>query len=74
MSNICLNIEFLAGTSIDKAAEEAIEFVNRLGIAYVQFDFNGVNCSIGRRATVSSVVETYREVMKSDWKWLVCNA
>lgn len=74
MSNICLNIEFLPGTSIAQAAEEAIELVNRLGIAYVQFDFNGVKCSVGRNATVETTVEHYRDATKSKHKWIVCNA
>jgi len=74
MSNVCLNIEFLAGTSIDKAAEEAIELVNKLGIAYVRFDFNGVKCSVGRNAKVETVVEHYLDATKSEHKWIVCNA
>ncbi len=74
MSNVCISVEFLAGTSIDKAAEEAIELVNKMEIAYVRFNFNGVDCSIGRNATVEKVVSSYMSTHKNGVKFMVCNS
>lgn len=41
--NAILPLEFLAGTSIEQAAEDAQKVANLLRVG-VQFEFNGVTC------------------------------
>ena len=64
MSNISVNIELLAGTSIENAVREAAMFAKRMEVAYASFDFNGVKCSVSRRALTLSdekILEKWRE-------------
>lgn len=46
MSNICIDIEFLVGTSIKDAIDEAKELGKKLDVAYVKFEFNSVRFSV----------------------------
>lgn len=46
MSNICIDIEFLAGTSIKDAIDGAKELGKKLDVAYVKFEFNSVRFSV----------------------------
>lgn len=71
MSNISLNVEVLAGTSIESIVKEAKQLAKKLNISYVCFDFNGVNVSIGPNADVEEAVEKFEEVLKKDNEHLV---
>ena len=73
MSCITLNVEIMAGASIYTAFREAHELANKLGIAYVCFDFNGLSISIGRYATIDKFSEMYDNVYASGNKYIVCN-
>lgn len=65
MSNIQLKVEFLAGTNIDNAIQEASMLAFSLGVAYVKFDFNGTPISVPPFADVDQGVLDYqREVRK----------
>jgi len=44
-SNMCINVEFLAGTSIEDALHEAKDMAIFLKVAYLKFNFNGVSVS-----------------------------
>ena len=44
-SNITLSVEFLAGTSIEDALAEARTKAVEWNVAYIKFNFNGVNVS-----------------------------
>lgn len=59
MSNMILNVEFLAGTDIHEAISEAKEKAAYLNIAYVCFKFNGSSFSIGKNANVISCYEKF---------------
>ncbi len=61
--NACLTVEFLAGTEIRRAAEEARAFAIKLDLAYVNFDFNGVSISVGKTADVDSVEKQYIDTL-----------
>lgn len=61
MSNITLNVEFLAGTSIKDAVKEAKDMAIKLDIAYVEFSFNGRSLSIGSRCDIQEAVEGYQD-------------
>lgn len=56
MSKITINIEFLAGTDILTAITEAKEKALKWDVAYVCFNFNGTNFSIGRNANIEEVM------------------
>lgn len=74
MSNICLEVEFLAGTSIEEACAEAISKVNFFGFSYIKFNFNGVSMSVGKNATVDNCVESFHKALKDGkYKFAVVN-
>lgn len=64
-SNICVSVEFLAGTSIEQAVEEAIEKCNLWQAAYVKFSFNGVNMSVRANTSADIAVAKWNEAMNS---------
>lgn len=64
-SNICISVEFLAGTSIEAAVEEAVEKCKLWQVAYVKFSFNGVNMSVKANTYVGHAVFKWNEAMKS---------
>lgn len=59
MSNICIDVEFLAGTDITQAIEEAKQKARQWGVAYVTFSFNGCKFSIGQDANVQKAVDKF---------------
>lgn len=61
MSNLIINVEFLAGTDVKKAISEAKELANKLDIAYVSFEFNGAKFSIGKNADEHQAYEQWTE-------------
>lgn len=73
-SNMCLKVEFLAGTSIEAAVFEASEKARVLGLAYVKFDFNGISMSIKGDADIDKAVKSFNEVLSSGkkHKFVVC--
>ena len=66
-----LNVEFLAGTTIEQAVEEAKIKAEKLDVAYICFSFNGTSFSIGRNADVCEVLEEWRN---KDNKYGICAA
>jgi nitrogenase molybdenum-iron protein alpha/beta subunit len=60
-SNMCVPVEFLAGTDIKQAIREAKEKAQLWNVAYVTFDFNGTSFSIGQNADILHVVSKYHE-------------
>jgi len=54
-----INVEFLAGTSIEGAIQEAKEKARMWGVVYVCFRFNDVRLSIGQDADVDQAVKEY---------------
>lgn len=57
--NAVLNIEFLAGTELKHALSEAKELCINLGIAYVTFNFNGTEISVGKYADVQKSLQEW---------------
>jgi len=60
MSNITIDVEFLAGTTIEQAVSEAKAKAEKWEVAYVCFNFNGAKFSIGRNADVYSAIQDYK--------------
>jgi len=52
-SNMCVDVEFLAGTSIGDAISEAKYKCFLWGVAYVKFNFNGVSV-VFRKIAIST--------------------
>lgn len=74
MSNILLNVEFLAGTDVREAITEAKQFAIKMDIAYVCFSFNGVNCNIGQKADIDWTIEAVMNAMSKDkMKFVISN-
>lgn len=59
-SAMCVEVEFLAGTDVEKAVTEAKLKAAQWDVAYVKFNFNGASFSIGRNADVFEVVQEYK--------------
>lgn len=60
MSRMCIDVEFLAGTDIIEAVEEAKQKARQWNVAYVKFDFNGCSISVGQEACVQRVAARYQ--------------
>lgn len=58
-NNMVLNVEFLAGTTIEAALQEAITKAHECNLAYVCFNFNGVSFSIGQYANIDRALALY---------------
>lgn len=60
MSQMTIEVEFLAGTEIKQAVTEAKEKAALWQVSYVCFKFNGVNFSIGATADIENVLEEWK--------------
>lgn len=65
MSNMCISVEFLVGTTIRTAITEAKEKAISLNVAYIMFSFNGVKISVSSRAYLYDIEERWDEVLSS---------
>jgi hypothetical protein len=63
MSNLSINVEVLAGTSIEKAIVEAKDLAQRMDLAFVKFNFNGVRMSVSRGADVEGMSWRYGKAL-----------
>lgn len=70
-SNMCLYVEFLAGTSVEDAVGEAICKCRDLNLAYVKFNLNGVNVSIKQNSGPDSV-EKIMKAQADGNKYCIC--
>ena len=59
-SNVIITIDFLPGTSIGNAIDEAKQLAYRLGTARVKFEFNGAKFSVSPNADVFDMVMAYK--------------
>lgn len=66
MSNIIINVEFLAGTSVAQAVVEARTLAIQNDLAFVKFEFNGIPFSISQRADVDDCVKQYYKTFDCD--------
>lgn len=74
MSNISIEVEFLAGTSFHVACTEARNKAIEWDVAYIKFDFNGVRVSVGQKATIDDeALKTFHERLNGEHKYLVLN-
>lgn len=60
MSNLSTTVEILAGTSIEQAIIEAKGLAQRMDLAFVKFNFNGVQVSVSQNADVYNLAQDYR--------------
>ena len=70
-SNMTIDVEFLAGTDIADAVQEAKAKAALWCVAYVCFDFNGTKFSIGPNADTGEVLERWKA---RDTKYGICAA
>lgn len=68
-SNMCLNVEFLAGTSLEDALTEAKNKACKFELAYVYFDFNGTTFSVRESGDIEDAIEKFAE---NKLKHIVC--
>lgn len=73
MSRMTIDVDFLAGTSIEEAIKEAKHKALQWDVAYVCFNFNGVSMSIGKNADVQEAVEEWDNALSSQCKFAVVN-
>ena len=74
-SNICINVEFLAETSIEQAIIEAKEKAILWQVVWVEFDFNGVKMSVKANTDVIEAVNKWNtEIEKpiGEHKFVIC--
>ena len=68
-SNMEISVGFLAGTSIEDACTESKEYAIKSNLAYVRFEFNGINCAISQRADIDKAKEKFLDALKEDAKY-----
>lgn len=68
---MCLWVEFLAGTHIDVAIEEATRKAVILDLAYVKFKFNDVSVSVGQGVDMRYAKELWDKKMGENSKHVV---
>ena len=56
-------MEVLAGTSIEEAITEAKDLAQRMNLAFVKFNFNGVRMLISRGADVPALAWRYAKAL-----------
>lgn len=74
-SNMTVKVEFLAGTSIEGAVQEAIQKARLWNVAFVSFNFNGISMSVHSTTNPAEAVEKFRlEMLKSvdEHKFVCC--
>jgi len=59
MSNLMVHVDILAGTTLEEAMQEAKVFCKQLGVAYVTFNFNSLNCRISDEADIEALMQKY---------------
>lgn len=63
-SNMSINVEFLAGTTVEEAILEARLKAFYWDVAYVCFDFSGVKFCISKDAVVSEMLAKYEAIAR----------
>lgn len=66
MSNFSIEVEVLAGTSIEEAIIEAKDLAQRMNLAYVMFNFNGVRMSISQEADIPALAWRYAKALERE--------
>jgi hypothetical protein len=59
MARACMEVEFLAGTDVRDAINEAKRLAKELNLAYIKFKFNGISFSVGSTANTDRAVDKY---------------
>ena len=59
MSKMSVHVEFLCGTDVKEAIQEAKLKASLWNVAYVCFNFNGKSFSVSRNADVDEMVEDF---------------
>lgn len=59
--SMCINVEFLAGTTIEDAIRKAKDKACQWDVSFVCFDFNGSKFSVSRNADIEHMVKQWRE-------------
>lgn len=62
MSKMSVNVEFLCGTDVKEAIQEAKLKASLWDVAYVCFKFNGKSFSVSCNADVDEMVEDFHTV------------
>ena len=70
---ICLQAEFLAGTTMEQVVSEAKALAIKLDLAYVKFNFNGINISVGKTADVEYIKKEFEGIYDKPHKFIVSN-
>lgn len=65
MSNISMEIEFVAGTTIESAVTEAKQKVSEWNVGSIHFEFNGVKVYVGEDSDLSNIENKWHEVLKN---------
>ena len=59
MSKMSVNVEFLCGTDVKEAIQEAKLKASLWNVAYICFKFNGKSFSVSRNADVDELTEDF---------------
>ena len=74
MPKLELKVNFLTGTDIKKAITEATELADKLNLAYVVFDFNGIKISVPQKADIENGVIAYQSNKSKVNKFIIVDS
>ena len=65
-SNMELRVNFLSGTDISQAIDEAKSKAKMWDLAYVKFSFNGIEIAVSQGSNVKEGVEKYQQALRDE--------
>lgn len=65
MSNISMEIEFVAGTTIEAAVTEAKQKVLEWNVGCIYFKFNGVSIYVGKSSDLSDIEYKWHKALEN---------
>jgi hypothetical protein len=63
MSNMILIVEFLAGTDLKDALQDAKEKAKLFDVALICFDFNGINFCVSKMTDIEEKISMYNDAI-----------
>jgi len=65
MSKMSIKVSFTAGVSLREALAEAKEKAEKLGVAFIEFSFNGAFFAVSPQADIERGIEEFEKGMKA---------
>lgn len=65
MSKMSIRVSFTAGVSLREALTEAKEKAKKLGVAFIEFSFNGASFAVSPQADIERGIEEFEKGIRA---------